>query len=194
MNACIPLSAASLVFVASNALASEELGSAPASLSSPASRAVDLLAIISSVSQSTHKKFLIDPRVAASVTLIGVDPREVSYPLLLTILAVHGFSTYEQEGVIVVTPDANERQVAAGPGASDPMHAADAEVVTTVVALKNTKANMLVPVLRPLMPQNAQLSAATDHNALIICDRAANVRRLIALISELDKLPVTKAE
>jgi general secretion pathway protein D len=84
--------------------------------------------------------------------------------------------------------------VAGGPRASDYAHAADAEVVTVVVALKNSRANLMVPVLRPLMPQQANLAAVAEHNALIITDRAANVRRVMAIINELDKMPSQKVE
>jgi general secretion pathway protein D len=190
MKRVVALAALVLAQAAVSAVAADAPGSAAAVASAPTSRGADLLSIISSVSQRTHKKFLVDPRVSATVTLIGTEPHEVTYPLLLTILSVHGFSTYEQDGVIVVVPDANERQVAGGPGATDVVHAADAEVVTVVVAIKNTRANYLVPVLRPLMPQQAQLASVNDHNALIIVDRAANVRRLIAIINDLDKLPI----
>jgi general secretion pathway protein D len=194
MKTRIPLSALTFIFVACNALAADEVISTPEAVASSSFRPVDLLDIVSSVSKNTRKKFLLDSSVHAAVTLIGIDLRDVSYPLLLTIFAAHGFVTYEREGVIVVAPDTNERQIAGGPGSSDVVRAADAEVVTTIVEVKNTRATMLVPVLRPLMPQNAQLSAVSDHNALLIVDRAANVRRLIGLINELDKLPVTKTE
>ncbi len=194
MKALVPLSALALIFAACNAGAAEEVTSAPESAAQSSFRPVDLLDIVASVSKRTHKKFLLDSSVHAAVTLIGIDPREVSYPLLLTIFAAHGFATYEREGVVVVASDTNERQIAGGPGASDIAHAADAEVVTTIIEVKNTRAAMLVPVLRPLMPQNAQLQAVSDHNALVIVDRAANVRRLIGLVNELDKLPVTKIE
>ena len=48
-------------------------------------KGTDLREVITSVSQRTHKKFLIDPRVRATVDLVGIDTREVTYPLLLTI-------------------------------------------------------------------------------------------------------------
>jgi len=179
---------------AAEAAAAEATTTTTSASSAPASRGIDILSIITSVSQRTHKKFVVDPRVTSTATLVGTDPHEVSYPLLLTILSVHGYATYEQDGVTVVVPDANARSVAGGHGASDYAHAADAEVVTVVVALKNSQANLLVPVLRPLMPQQANLAAVAEHNALIITDRAANVRRLVAIINELDKLPSQKVE
>ena len=43
--------------------------------------------------------------------------------------------------------------------------------------MKNVSAAQLVPVLRPLMPQNGQLPPVTGSNMLIISDRASNVNR-----------------
>jgi general secretion pathway protein D len=152
---------------------------------------IDLHDIIASFSSRTHKRFLIDPRVRASVTLVGLDARDVTYPLLLTILNVHGFSAQERDGVIVVVPDAYDRQVASPLVPADNIKASDAEVVTAILAVKNMSAAQLVPILRPLMPQQAHLAAVTDRNALIIVDRAANVRRLVAIAEALDRLPPT---
>jgi general secretion pathway protein D len=157
----------------------------------PIAGELDIRGIIASFSSRTHKRFLIDPRVRASVALVGLDARDVTYPLLLTIFEIHGFSAHEQEGVIVVVPDAYDRQTPSPLVSADNIRTSDAEIVTAIVAVKNISAVQLVPVLRPLMPQQAQLAAVTGRNALIIVDRAANVRRLVAITEALDKLPAT---
>ena len=154
---------------------------------------IDLHRIIESVSLKTHKKFIIDPRVRANVELVGVDVHDVTLPLLRTILEVHGYSVYEQDGVLVVLPDSNERQVPSPIVSPDNVQASDAEVITAIVPVHNISATYLVPLLRPLMPQNAMLSAASDRNALIVVDRAGNVRRLMAIIDKLDRLPEVKS-
>jgi len=155
----------------------------------PTAGELDIRGIIASFSNRTHKRFLIDPRVHASVALFGMDARDITYPLLLTILEFHGFSAHEQDGVTVVAPDANERQTPSALVSADNIRASDAEVVTAIVVVKNVSATQLVPVLRPMMPQQAHLSAVTGRNALIIVDRAANVRRLVAMTEVLDRLP-----
>ena len=157
----------------------------------PTAGELDLHAVIASFSIRTHKKFLIDPRVRASIFMVGLDASDVTYPLLLTILQIHGFSAHEQDGVIVVVPDAWDRQIASPFVRADNIRASDAEVVTTIVVVKNVSAAQLVPILRPLMPQQAHLAAVTDRNALMIVDKAANVRRLVAIAEALDKLPAT---
>ena len=62
------------------------------------------------------------------------------------------------------------------------------EMVTQVLAVKSVSAAQLVPVLRPLMPQNAQLSAVTGANILIISDHASNVNRMMRIIARIDEV------
>src|ERR1700761_4234387 len=194
MRAAVFATALTMMSFLSQVVAAVDAGDSPPPTSVIPAQGVDVRTIIASVSERTHKKFLIDPRVAATVQLDGQSPREVTYPLLLTILAVHAFAVYEQEGVVVVTPDANERFFPSNIVKPDEIRAPDAEVVTTIVVVKNAKAVELVTILRPLMAPIGQLNALSDRNAITIVDRAANVRRLVAMIDELDKLPVFKAE
>ena len=194
MRLALCVSALTLMILAGPALAADDASDSSVSASAAIAPGVDVRSIIASVSQRTHKKFLVDPRVTASVNLVGTAPREVTYPLLLTILAVHAFAVYEQEGVIVVTPDANERFFPSSMVAPDEIRTPDAEIVTTIVVLKNAKAPQLAAVLRSLISPAASLQGIADRNALIIVDRAANVRRMVTLIRELDKLPSVKTE
>jgi general secretion pathway protein D len=194
MKAVLFASVLTMVSFIPAALAADDASDSAPAISATGTQGVDVRTIIASVSQRTHKTFLVDPRVAATVHLDGTPSRDVTYPLLLTILAVHAFAVYEQEGVVVVTPDANERFFPSRIVKPDEIRAPDAEVVTTLVAVKNAKATELVTILRPLVATNAQVTAFADRNTVIIVDRAANVRRIVAIIRELDKLPVSKSE
>jgi general secretion pathway protein D len=150
---------------------------------------LDLYDIVASLSSRTHKRFIFDPRVRAIVTLVGLDARDVDYPLLLRILSIHGFSANEWDGVIEVVPDALDRQIPSPVVAANKVRASDVEIVTAILQVKNISAAQLVPILRPLMPQRAHLAAYVDRNALIIVDQAANVRRIVAITETLDRLP-----
>jgi len=66
--------------------------------------------------------------------------------------------------------------------------------VTHQVRLQPVPAAQLVPILRPLLPQAAHLAALPDQNALLIVDRFGNVKRVVALVRELDKPSVRKEE
>jgi general secretion pathway protein D len=149
----------------------------------------DITQIIEAVSMATGKNFIIDPRVRAQVTMLSSTPMtpDQFYQAFLAILQVHGFVAVPAGDVIKIIPDANMRQY---PADDLPNHVSSTsdELVTQVLAVKNVGAAQLVPVLRPLMPQNAQLSAVTGANILIISDRASNVNRMMRIIARIDEV------
>jgi general secretion pathway protein D len=100
---------------------------------------------------------------------------------------VHGFVAIPAGNIIKIVPDANMRQYAAD-DLPDHVSATSDEMVTQVLAVQNISASQLVPVLRPLMPQNAQLSAVTGANILILSDRASNVNRMMRIIARIDQV------
>jgi general secretion pathway protein D len=61
-------------------------------------------------------------------------------------------------------------------------------MVTQVIDVHNVSAAQLVPMLRPMMPQYAQLAAYPASNILIISDRAGNVNRMIRIIERMDQV------
>ena len=149
----------------------------------------DITQIIEAVSMATGKNFIVDPRVRAQVTMLSSTPMtpDQFYQTFLAILQVHGFVAVPAGNVIKIVPDANMRQYA-GNDLPDHVSATSDEMVTQVLAVQNISAAQLVPVLRPLMPQNAQLSAVTGANILILSDRASNVNRMMRIIARIDQV------
>jgi general secretion pathway protein D len=167
-----------LVFVSSSAAAADENDTG-------APTGIPIQKIIDSVSHKTNRRFVVDPRVVARVNLVGQELSHITYNELLTILEVHGYVTFESDGYVIVIPDANARQV------QQPMLAKgqtypDAQVVNYTIQIQNGPAAFLVPILRPLLPQYAQLAAWPCSNALLITDRYANVKRIEAIVKALD--------
>ncbi|MGC3980494.1 MAG: type II secretion system secretin GspD [Steroidobacteraceae bacterium] len=148
----------------------------------------DLAEVTAYVQAATGKTFLLDPRVKAQVTVLSsqrLTPEEF-YQLYLSILEVHQFVAVPAGNVIKIIPNANAKQVPANDLPGNVSSTSD-ELVTQVVAVRNVSAALLVPILRPLMPQYANISAYTNSNMLIITDRANNVNRMIRIIERLDK-------
>ena len=152
---------------------------------SPSRDAVPVEKMIAAVAKRTGKKFIIDPRVHADVTVIGQDPTSVDYATMLRILRIHGFSAVEQGGYVEVIPDAPVRQMPL-PMMTGKDSFADSEFVNRVIAVKSASAAQLVPVLRPLLPQYAHLVAFPCKNALLIVDSYANVKRIEQIVRALD--------
>jgi len=147
----------------------------------------DISAVIGTVSEVTGKNFIIDPRVKGKVTIISSRPmnEEEVYQVFLSILEVHGFSAVESGNVIKIIPDANAKQSPI-PLGSDSAPGEGDEMITRVVELENVSASQLVPILRPLIPQQGHLAAYVPSNILIIADRASNIDRLLRIIRRID--------
>ncbi len=144
-------------------------------------------AVISTISEITGKNFIVDPRVKGKVTIISSRPMEKDelYQVFLSVLDVHGFAAIPSGSVIKIVPDASAKQDALPVAdASRPGHGD--EVVTRVIELSHVSASQLVPILRPLVPQQGHLAAYVPSNILIISDRAANIERLLKIIRRID--------
>lgn len=140
--------------------------------------------LIATVARKTGKKFVLDPRVRASVILVGQDPADITWPQLLTVLSVYGFFAIDEAGYVRVLPDASVRVNA--PLITSRDTRLPAEYVTQIIAVKNVTAAQLVPILRPMVGQYGHLAATPQANFLIITDSFENVRRMEAIIKALD--------
>jgi general secretion pathway protein D len=148
----------------------------------------DLQSFIETVAEITGKNFVIDPRVKAKVTVVSARPmdRKEIYEVFLSVLQVHGFATVEVGEVIKILPDVNAKQ-GAGNVVTGSSESTGDELVTRVIEIKNVAAAQLVPILRPLVPQQGHLAAYPGSNMLVISDRGANIARLVKIIRKIDQ-------
>src|ERR1700682_3057237 len=148
----------------------------------------DLSQIIQAVSEVTGKNFIIDTSVNAKVTMLSATPMSPAafYEAFLSVLQVYGYVAVPAGKVIKIIPNTDQRQVPANDLPANVSATSD-EIVTQVISLKNVSAAQLVPMLRPLMPQYAQLAAYAAGNMLILSDRASNVSRLVRIIQRMDE-------
>ncbi|HKE95142.1 MAG TPA: secretin N-terminal domain-containing protein, partial [Povalibacter sp.] len=147
---------------------------------------VPVVTLIAAMAKKTGKKFVVDPRVNSNVTLIEESPASIDYAEFLAILQVNGYAAVEDAGLVRVVPDVMARQLAS-PIVTGKQTGAGSEYVSKVIAVHNIPAGLLVPILRPLLPQQAHLVAATCTNDLLIVDTASNVKRIETLVQSLDK-------
>ena len=190
---CLRMALLGLLFSPALAFSDESAPSQSASSASvPIPRGeTDLRALLREVGARLHKHFVVDPRVRQAVDLGGLEPREVTYPELLSMLQVNGYVVVADDGLLQVILNVDVRQAALPLVSPENIKTLDDEWITCVVPLKNISAVQLVPILRPLIPQSGHLSALVDRNALIIVDASANVRRLVEIIKIFESLPKT---
>jgi len=148
----------------------------------------DIRALISTVSKFTGKNFIIDPRVKAKVTVISANTLtpEAVYEVFLSVLQVHGYAAVPTGSVIKIVPEVNAKQGPL-PLSGDSDNFPDDELITKIIRLDHVPASQLVPILRPLVPQQGHLAAYNPTNTLIITDHAGNIQRLLKIIAGVDR-------
>ena len=147
----------------------------------------DIRALISTVSKFTGKNFVIDPRVKAKVTVVSSNTMSESevYEVFLSVLQVHGYAAVPVGSVVKIVPQVNAKQGPL-PVVRGSKNYGD-ELITKVITLDHVPAAQLVPILRPLVPQQGHLAAYNPTNTLIVTDHAANIKRLVQIIRHIDR-------
>ncbi|MDR2877526.1 MAG: type II secretion system secretin GspD [Chromatiales bacterium] len=147
----------------------------------------DISAVITTVSEVTGRNFIVDPRVKGRITIVSSRPMSQNevYQVFLSVLDVHGFAAVDAGSVTKIIPDANAKQLAV-PVTDERQPGKGDEVVTRVIELRNISAAQLVPILRPLVPQQGHMAAYVPSNMLILSDRASNIERIANIINRID--------
>ena len=152
----------------------------------------DIKTLIDMVSRITKKTFIVDPRINGKVTIVtgrDIDENEL-YEVFLSVLQVHNFSAIKVGKVIKIVPSNKAKQL--------PVPVIDEidekmedkqpdDLITRVIRVEHVPASMLVPILRPLVPSTGQLQAYAPSNTIVISDTAANIRRLVKVIKNMDR-------
>jgi general secretion pathway protein D len=186
-TAALVLGVCLLLPIAGIAATPESAAGVTALSTSTSSSGTDLRDLVRAVGQKTHKHFLMDPRVRATVELGDTEVRDVSYAMLLTILQINNFAAISDGNTVSVVPDANVRVMASPLVSPDNIKGEEAEVVTTIIPIHQTSAGTLAVQLRPLVAQWGNLAPIGEQNALLLVDRVANVKRIVAIAREIDK-------
>jgi len=154
----------------------------------------DIQEFIEFVADVTGTTIVIDPAVKGKVKVVSSKPvsRTELYDLFLSILDVHGYTAVRSGEVVRVIPNKNARS--APVDVISGTSVINDEYVTQVIRLDNVSAAKLIPVLRPLVPQQAHMAAYAPSNAIIISDIRANIDRIAKIIDRMDQSAVKKTE
>ncbi|MEX2352728.1 MAG: secretin N-terminal domain-containing protein, partial [Gammaproteobacteria bacterium] len=152
----------------------------------------DLRAVIQAVSEFTGRNFLVDPRVQGRVTVVAPTPlsEEDAYKVFQSVLEVNGFVTVEADGATKIVP-AEEGRVRSTSVFGEGGRPNNDEMETRVIQVMYVSPERLVPILRPLIPPYGHLAADPESSSLIITDRAANVERIVNIVTRLDRPTAT---
>lgn len=147
----------------------------------------DIRDVIVTIAELTGRSFLIDPKVQGKVTITGTQPMDPDqlYALFLSVLEMHGLAAVDSGKVTKIVPAAIARSRAT-PLLERPARLNGDNSVTRVLQLNNVRAAELVPLLRPLLPQESHLAAHNASNTLITTGSAVNLDRLYQIIRRID--------
>lgn len=137
--------------------------------------------------RNTKKRYLA-AGIKDDISWYGIDEKSINYANLLTILMDNGLAAVDTEGVVNLVPLMEIRQQAVPvikPADLDAPVLPSDEVVSVVLRVKHVEAAKLIPLLRPLMPQWAQLAVVDGE--FLVTDRYANIRRIAFIMNALDQ-------
>jgi general secretion pathway protein D len=155
----------------------------------------DIQEFIKFVADVTGTTMVVDPNVKGKVRVISSKPVSQAelYDLFLSILDVQGYTAVRSGQVIRIVPSKDARSSPV-PIMEDQAAVANDEYVTQVIRLDNISAAKLIPVLRPLVPQQAHMAAYAPSNAIIISDIRSNIGRIVDIIERMDRSAIQTTE
>lgn len=146
---------------------------------------VDILKVIAEISRETGKNFVINPQVTGKVTLISSTPLSADeiYQAFLSTLGVLGYAAVPSGNIIKIIPTRD----ASREGRIMTSHIPIGDtVVVQVIPLRYVSAIQLVPILNPLVPTWASVSAVSTANTLVISGTSTVVARITSIVSRID--------
>ena len=155
----------------------------------------DIQEFIKFVADVTGTTMVVDPNVKGKVRVISSKPVSQAelYDLFLSILDVQGYTAVRSGQVIRIVPSKDARSSPV-PIMEDQSAVGNDEYVTQVIRLDNISAAKLIPVLRPLVPQQAHMAAYAPSNAIIISDIRSNIGRIVDIIERMDRSAIQTTE
>ena len=155
----------------------------------------DIQEFIKFVADVTGTTMVVDPNVKGKVRVISSKPVTQSelYDLFLSILDVQGYTAVRSGQVVRIVPSKDARSSPVPLIENQDLLAND-EYVTQVIRLDNISAAKLIPVLRPLVPQQAHMAAYAPSNAIIISDIRSNIGRIVEIIERMDRSAIQTTE
>ena len=155
----------------------------------------DIQEFIKFVADVTGTTMVVEPNVKGKVRVISSKPvtQAELYDLFLSILDVQGYTAVRSGQVIRIIPSKDARSSPV-PLMEDQDAGDNDEYVTQVIRLDNISAAKLIPVLRPLVPQQAHMAAYAPSNAIILSDIRSNIGRIVDIIERMDLSAVQTTE
>ena len=145
----------------------------------------ELRDVVDEFSAILGKTVVLDPRVSGRITVMSRQAldREGVRRLFYSVLDAHNFTVIDEGERILITPVGEAKTRA---GIADATSATPSQFVTQVIELHSSIAADVAGLVRPLVSGNGYMGPSVSSNALVVTDTAANVRRIGAVVQQLD--------
>ena len=147
-------------------------------------RGVEIADVADQISRITGRTLILDPAVKGVVTVTSSSPLTPTgvWDLFQSVLRANGYAAVRSGRAWRIVPAAN----AVRDGGIPARGAAGQELMTRMVRLANVPAADAARIARPLVAQFGSVEPLTAPNAIVITDYADNVRRIEAIVRQLD--------
>lgn len=161
-------------------------------------KGTDIQEFINIVGKNLNRTIIVDPTVRGKINVRSYDllNDEQYYQFFLNVLQVYGYAVVEMDNNIIKVIKDKDAKTASIRVADDNAPGLGDEMVTRIVALYNTEAKQLAPLLRQLN-DNAGGGNVVNYdpsNVLMISGRAAVVNKLVEIVRRVDKQGDTEVE
>ncbi len=157
-------------------------------------RDADVRAFVADAAEVTGRTFIVDGRVQGKVSVVSDRPlsRSEYFEVFLSTLRANGLVAVPSgNGAFRIQP---AEGAAAQPSRIGSKGAARNQMVTEVIRLRSIDAAQAVETLRPLVSREGSLTANRAGRSLVLVDYADNVRRIRALLSQIDRTSVDSTQ
>lgn len=150
----------------------------------------DIGLVIKTISEITGINFIVDDNIQGTVTVLSPTQIRLGdlYPFLESILEIKGFAAVPAGNLvkIVLRANAAKHNLNMQVGA-DPAHIPQNDsILTQLIPLKYADAVEVSSLLRPRLPDGAQLSTYSRTNTIIITGTSSNIHHLARIIQQFD--------
>jgi type II secretory pathway component GspD/PulD (secretin) len=146
--------------------------------------------VLNYLSEAAGFVIVQDTPVTGTVNVISRQPltADEAVDLLNTVLVEKGYVALREGRIlkIVSRTDAQKRDLPVITGADPAAIPRKDNVVTQILPVRYADVSKLIDNLRPLLSDDASISANDASNAIILTDTQTNVRRIAEIISALD--------
>lgn len=150
-------------------------------------RDADIRAVVQDTARITGRTFIVDQRVQAKISVVTDRPlsRSEYFEVFLSTLRANGLVAVPTAGgAFRIQPSEG---AATQPSRVGSRGAAAGQFVTEVVRLRSIDATTAVETLRPLVSKEGSITANRAANSLVVADYADNIRRIRALLTQIDR-------